>query len=263
MSVNVESNVMRADPPKGHLVNGKNSVSSGSMESVASTHGVTIKTSVLKLRSELKGVDTPPSDKLYVEMMGEPREDKKKSMPGFYIFFKASDVDGLSKEEISRRFLEIVLKALYLGSSGNLFVRMMAPKYSPTNDHGLSRYMFEHDLLNKDVKVLFFTFVNEDGTLSDKSVCTKIEHELHAYCKEHRADGLKFSAAPHSAENGKNGQKATKVKNNISKMSTLQCNNLIIQAVIRKVEIDLVGVTTDISDHLAKLFVDVEEDEEV
>ena len=263
MLTNVESNVKRADLPKGHLANGKNGAGSGSMESIAFTHGVTIKAFDLKLRSELKGVDTPACDKLYVEMMGESREDKKISMAGFYIFFKASDVEGLSKEDISRRFLELVLKALYLGSSGNLFVRMMSPKYSATNDHGLSRYMFEHDLFNKDVKVLFFTFVNEDGTLADKPACMRIEHELHDYCKEHRADGLKFTAAPHSAENGKNGQKAAKVDTYVSTMSTLQCDKLIMQATVRKMEIESGRLSTKVSDHMAKLFVDTEEDEEV
>ena len=58
MSVNVDSNVMRPDPPKGLLVNGKNGASSGGMESIAAKHGVVIKASDLKLRSDVTGVET-------------------------------------------------------------------------------------------------------------------------------------------------------------------------------------------------------------
>ena len=87
MSVNVETNVMRADPPKGFLANGKNGASSGGMESIASKHGIVVRASAFRLRSEVNCIDTLKTNKLYEDLMGESREDKKRSFAGFYTFF--------------------------------------------------------------------------------------------------------------------------------------------------------------------------------
>jgi len=240
MSVNVETNVMRPDPPKGHLVNGKNGASSSGMESIAAKHGVVIKASDLKLRSDVTGVESAKTSKLIEELMGESRENKEKSFAGFYTYFLASDVDSLSKEDISRRFQELVLKALYTGSSGNVLDRINAVRQGGKSTNGLSRYMFAHspELRNKDVMVIWWTFVYPDGTPVGKDVCTTIEHELHDYCESNRADGLRFTAAEYSAVGGKNGQNTAKVVNTVSTMSAQECDELIMQAIARKVELE-------------------------
>ena len=252
MSVNVETNVMRPDPPKGHLVNGKNGASPAGMESIAAKHGVVIRASDLKLRSEVNCVETLKTNKLYEDLIGEPREDKEKSFAGFYTYFLASDMDGLSKEDISRRFQELVLKALYTGSSGNVLDRINAVRQGGNSDNGLSRYMFAHspELRNKDIKLIWWTFVYEDGTLVGKDVCSLIEKEIHNYCEMNRADGLKFTAAEYSAVGGKNGQNTAKVVNTVSTMSAQECDELIMQAIARKVDLDFSILKDKVMDRL-------------
>ena len=72
-------------------------------------------------------------------------------------------MEGLSKEDISRRFQELVLKALYLWLIWQCIkVRMNGADYtgSEKSINGLSRYMFaQPELRNKDVKLIWFTFV--------------------------------------------------------------------------------------------------------
>jgi hypothetical protein len=263
MALNQQSGKMKADLPKGHSANGKDSVGYSSMESILNKFGVTIKASVLKLRSEISGIESVKTGQLYEEIMGQGRDDKKQSFAGYYTWFLASEVEGRSVEDLIEHYMELCLVALYIGTSGNLLDRINAPRHSDASDYGLSRYMFANGLQMEDVKVLFFTFVNEDGTLADESICKKVEQEIHTYCKANREDGLKFTAAEYSARSGKRGQNTAKVDRTISVSSDLECDRMIYAAMARKMEIEFARLTDTMTDQLTELSVEIEEDEDV
>ena len=263
MALNQQSGKMRADAPKGHSANGKDNAGYSSMESILSKYGVTIKTSVLKLRSEISGIESVKTGQLYEEIMGQGRDDKSKSFAGYYSWFLALDIEGLSIEDIIERYMELCQVALYIGTSGNLLDRINAPRHSDASTYGLSRYMFANGLHMEDVKVLFFIFENEDGTLADESICKKIEQEIHTYCKANREDGLKFTAAEYSAKSGKRGQDTAKVDRTISVASDLECDRVIYAAMARKMEIEFARLTDTMTDQLTELSVEIEEDEDV
>ena len=86
--------------------------------------------------------------------------------------------------------------------------------------------------------VIWWTFVYQDGTSVGKDVCAMIEHEIHDYCESNRDDGLRFTAAEYSAQGGKNGQNTAKVVNTVSTMGAQECDELIMQAIARKVELE-------------------------